>query len=74
MKNVHAKIVPVIYYYEKQIDSYNQIVHNILTKEIPSILLNFHKNKKEKIGIISSLVTGFIGSAYEGISSYLHNK
>ena len=28
----------------------------------------------ENRGIITSLVTGFIGLAYEGISSYLHNK
>ena len=43
-------------------------------KEIPLILLNFQKNKREKRGIITSLVTGFIGLANEGISSYLHNK
>ena len=43
-------------------------------KEIPLILPNFQKNKKEKRDIITSLVTGFIGLAYEGISSNLHNK
>ena len=30
--------------------------------------------KKEKRNIITSLVTSFIGLAYEGISSYLHNR
>ena len=59
------KIVPFIYYYKKQIDSYNKTVHNIKTKEIPLILLNFEKNKKEKRGIITSLVTSFIGLAYK---------
>ena len=43
-------------------------------KEIPLLLLNFQKNKKEKRLIITSLVTCFIGLAYGGISSYLHNK
>ena len=43
-------------------------------KEIPLILLNFPKNRKEKRGIITSLVTSFIGLAYKDISSYLHNK
>ena len=42
--------------------------------EISLILPNFSKDRKEKRGIITSLVTGFIGLAYEGISSYLHNK
>ena len=43
-------------------------------KEIPLILPTFKKNKREKRGIIATLVTGFIGLVYEGISSYLHNK
>ena len=36
--------------------------------------VDFYKNKKEKRGLITSLVTGFIGLAYIGIPSYLHNK
>ena len=32
------------------------------------------KEQKKKRGMITSLVTGFIGLVYEGISSYLHNK
>ena len=43
-------------------------------KEIPLILPKFQKNKKEKRGIITSLVTGFIGLPYKVKSSYLHNK
>ena len=38
------------------------------------ILPNFPKGRKDKRGIITSLVTGFIGLVYEGISNYLHNK
>ena len=74
IKKFCVKIVPFICYYKKQIDSYNKTVHNILMKEIPLILQNVSKNKKEKRGIPTLLVTGFIGLACKGISSYLHNK
>ena len=43
-------------------------------KEIPLIHPTFKKNKREKRGIITTLVTGFIGLAFEGISSYLHKQ
>ena len=43
-------------------------------KEIPLILPTLIKNKREKRGIITTSVIGFIGLAYEEISSYLHNK
>ena len=74
IKNFCTKIVPFIDFYKKQIGYYNKTVHDILTKEIPLILPNFPKNRKEKRHIIASLVTGFMGLVYEGISSYLHNK
>ena len=69
-----SKIIPFIYYYKKQEDSYNQTVYDILTKEIPLILPTFKKNKKEKTGIITSLVTGFIGFAFEELSIHLHKR
>ena len=50
------------------------MVYNILTKEIPLILLTFMNNKKEKRGITTMLVTSFIGLAHKEISSYLHKK
>ena len=67
-------IIPFIYYYKKQVDYFNQMVYHILTKEIPLILLAFKKIKKEKRGIITMLITGCIGLAYEEIFSYLHSK
>ena len=42
--------------------------------EMSLILPNFLKARAEKRSIIASLITGFIGLTYEGISSYLHNK
>ena len=38
------------------------------------ILPKFPKNRKEKKGIITSLISSFIGLAYEGISSFLHKR
>ena len=37
-------------------------------------LLNFPKITEEKRSIIALLITGFISLAYDGRSSYLHNK
>ena len=66
--------MPIVDFYKKQIDYYDKTVHDIVTKEIPLILPNLPKNRKEKRGIITSLVKGFIRLAYKGISSYFHNK
>ena len=46
----------------------------MLVNEISLILPNLLKNRKEKKGIITLLISGFIGLAYEGISSFLHNR
>ena len=67
-------MVPYVHYYKEQISSFNQMAHNILTNEISLILSNFSKDRKEKRGIITLLITGFIGLAREGISSFLHNR
>ena len=45
--------MPFIDFYKKQIDYYDKTVHDILTKEIPLILPNFPKNRKEKRGLIA---------------------
>ena len=64
IRNFCSKIIPFIYYYKKQVDSYNQTVYNIFTREIPLILLAFIKNKEDKRGLITTLVADFIGLAY----------
>ena len=68
------KIVPFVHYYKEQISSFNCTVHNVLTNEISLILPNLPKERKEEGGIITSLITGFIGLAYKGISSFMHNR
>ena len=67
------KIVLFIDFYEKQISSYDGTSHKILNV-ISLILPYFPKARKEMRGIITSLITGFIGLAYEGISSYLNYR
>ena len=66
------RIILFIDFYIKQITSYNCTAHETLTKEIALILLNFLEDRKDKGSIIASLITGFIGLAYEGVPSYLH--
>ena len=67
------KIVPFVHYYSKQI-SYNCKTHKILMNKISLILPNFAKARQEKRSIIASLISGFIGLAYEATSSFLHNR
>ena len=66
------KIRPFVTYYNKLINPYNNTAHNILEKEIKLFLPQV--NRKQKHGIITTLVSSFIGLAYEGLSSFLQHK
>ena len=66
------KIEPLVLYYKRLIKSYNNTAHNILENEINLILPQIPR--KQKCGIITTLVSSFIGLAYEGISSFLYHK
>ena len=61
------KIKPFVSYYRKLIHSYNKTAHNILQNEIRLLLPQI---SRQKCGIVTTLVSGFIGLAYEGISSF----
>ena len=65
-------IEPFVAYYKNVIKSYNHMVHNILVDEINLILPQIPR--KQKFGIITMLLSSFIGLAYESISSFLHHK
>ena len=67
-----TKIEPFVLYYKRLITSYNNTAHNILDREINVMLPQIPR--KEKCGIITMLVSSFIGLAYEGISSFLPHK
>ena len=66
------KIVPFVIYYKRLIKSCNNTAHNILDKEINLLLPQIPR--KQKCGIITTLVFHFIGLAYEGISNFLHHR
>ena len=62
------KIKPFVSYYSKLIHSYNKTAHNILQNEIRLLVPQVSRHKH---GIMTILVSSFIGLAYEGILSFL---
>ena len=68
LKTYCSKIKPFVSHYTNLIKSYNATVYNILENEIKPLLPQL---SRQKCGIITTLVSGFIGLAYEGISSFL---
>ena len=54
------------------IKSYTNTAHNILENEINLLLPQIPR--KQKCGIITTLMSSFTGLAYEGISSFLHHR
>ena len=71
LKTYCNKIKPFVSHYSKLIKSYNDTVYNILTNEIRMLLPHI---SKQKCGLVNTLVSCFIGLAYEGISSFLQRK
>ena len=53
-------------FYKMQIKAHNNTTHHILKNEVDLILPKFPKG-------LSTIITGFIGLGFEGISSFLHN-
>ena len=81
MFNVYCKnIIPYMYLYRHQVEYYKKTVYDILEKDIGLILPRFKdreinvNEKCQKRQIILALISGFIGSAFEGISSFLQHK
>ena len=67
LKTFCNKIKPFVTYYKILINPYNNTVHNILEKEIKLLLTQ--DKRKQKCGIINTLVSSFIG-----LASFLHHK
>ena len=70
LKTFCKKIEPFVVYYKRLIKSYNNTTHNISENELNLLLPQIPRG--QKCGIITILVSSFIGLAYEGISSFLH--
>ena len=68
------KFRPYMAFYKMQIKTCNNTTHHILKNEVDLILPKFPEGWRSKRGIFSTIITGFIGLAFEGISSFLHNK
>ena len=69
-----AKIKPYMAFYKMQINAHNKTVHYILKNEVDLILPTFPEGRKTKRRIFSMIISGFVGLAFEGISSFLHNR
>ena len=61
-------------FYKLQINAHNKTVHHILKNEIDLILPKFAEGRKNKRGIFSGIISGFIGLVFEGFLSFLHNR
>ena len=68
LKTYCNKIKPFVSHYNNLIKSYNTTVYNIVENKIKPLLPQI---SRQKCGIITTLVSGFLGLAYEGISSFL---
>ena len=71
LKTYCNKMKPFVSHYKNLITSYNTTIYNTLENEIKPLLLQI---SRQKHGIITTLVSGFISLAYEGISSFLQRK
>ena len=71
LKTYCKKIKPFVTHYNNLIKSYNTTVYNILENEIKQLLPQI---SRQKCGISTTLVSGFLGLAYEGMSSFLQQK
>ena len=68
------KLRPFKAFYKMQIKVHNAVVHHILKNEVDLILHKFYMEQRNKREIFDTIISGFIGLAFEGISSFLHHK
>ena len=61
-------------FYKMQIKAHNTTAHHILMNEVDLILPKFYMEQRNKRGFLGTIISKFIGLAFEGISSFLHHK
>ena len=69
-----TKIRPYMLLYKMQITAHNLTAHRILKNEVDLILQKFQTELRNKRAIVGAIISGFLGLAFEGISSFLHHK
>ena len=69
-----AKLRPFMAFYKMQSNAHNVMAHQILKNEVDLILSKFYTEHRDKRGVFGAIILGFIGLAFEGISSFLHHK
>ena len=69
-----SKLRPYMAFYKMQIKACNSTAHDILKNEVDLILPKFYEGQKCKRGILSIIISGFIGLVFKGISSFPHHK
>ena len=69
-----SKVRPFMALYTVQIKSHNLTAHKILKNKIDLTLPRSHTEYRNKKGIFGAIILGFLGLAFEGISSFLHHK
>ena len=69
-----SKVRPFMALYKIQFTSHNLTGHKILKNEVDLILPKIHKEHRNKRGIFGAIISGFLGLAFKGISSFLHSK
>ena len=68
-----AKLRPYMVFYKIQINVHNKTAHHILKNKVDLILPKFPKGQKNKRSF-SAIISGFVGLAFKGILSFLHNR
>ena len=57
-----------------QTNACNKTAYHILKNKVDLILPTFSEGRMSKRGLFSTIISGFVGLAYEGISSFLHSR
>ena len=69
-----AKLRPYMVLYKMQIAAHDLTAHSIMKNEVDLILPKFQTQRRDKMAIFGAIISGFLGLAFKGISSFLHHK
>ena len=69
-----VKLRPYMAFYKMQINMCNKTAHHILKNVVDLILPKCSEGRKSKRGIFSTIISGFVGLAFKGISRFVHNR